>query len=82
MEKALDNFRDHRDHRDHRDFVNRCIQDRPVSEFLRLDVGDPGGVRKFAEFLGKEPPQDSFPQLNATSDLRSKGIGMGSVIGR
>jgi hypothetical protein len=53
----------------HRDFVLNYFRDRSPAEFLVLDVSDPIGFRKLADFLGKVAPQDALPHFNKTADI-------------
>ena len=48
----------------HREFVLNYFRERSPAEFLVLDVRDPVGFRKLANFLGKAAPQDAFPHVN------------------
>jgi Sulfotransferase domain len=48
----------------HRDFVLNYFKDRPPGDFLILDVRDPIGFRKLAEFLNRTPTQDALPHYN------------------
>ena len=53
----------------HREFILKYFEQRSGSELLILDVSDPIGFMKLADFLGKIAPQDSLPHLNKTDDL-------------
>lgn len=50
----------------HRDFVLRYFNERPSDQFIALDISDPVGFKKLANFLGKNAPQDAFPHYNKT----------------
>lgn len=54
---------------EHREFVLNYFRDRAPSEFLILDVRDPIGFRKLADFVGKAAPQDALPHYNQTISL-------------
>ena len=54
----------------HREFVLNYFKGRSPGEFLILDVRDPIGFRKLADFLGKTALQDAIPHINKTDDLR------------
>jgi len=56
----------------HREFVLNYFRDRSPGEFLILDVSDPVGFRKLADFLGKAAPQDALPHYNKTDDAAAK----------
>jgi hypothetical protein len=57
----------------HREFVLNYFKDRPLGDFLILDVRDPIGFRKLADFLGKTAPQDAIPWYNRTGELTPVG---------
>lgn len=52
--------------RKHREFVLSYFADWPADRFLVLDVREENAFQKLAEFLGKAPPQESFPHANRT----------------
>jgi hypothetical protein len=54
------------DFRNHRDFVMNYFEGRLGTDFIILDIRDPKGFRKLAEFLGKPSIQDKFPHYNKT----------------
>jgi hypothetical protein len=54
----------------HREFVLNYFKGRSPKEFMVLDVRDPVGFRKLANFLGKAAPQDALPHQNRTDELR------------
>jgi hypothetical protein len=53
----------------HREFVLNYFRDRSPGEFLILDVRDPVGFKKLADFLGETAPQDALPHCNRTDGL-------------
>ena len=55
----------------HRQFVLDYFGNRSPKEFLVLNVRDPAGFRKLAEFLGKAAPQDALPHSNRTDELQA-----------
>jgi hypothetical protein len=50
----------------HRQFVLNYFKNRSSKEFIILNVKDPVGFKKLADFLGKVAPQGAFPHLNKT----------------
>lgn len=51
--------------REHKKFVMEYFKDRE-DVFLILDIKDPMGFRKLADFLGKKSIQNHFPHFNKT----------------
>jgi Sulfotransferase domain len=58
----------------HREFVLNYFRDRSPREFIILEVSDPIGFRKLADFLGRTAHQDALPHYNSTDDL-ARGLG-------
>lgn len=54
-----------KEYRDHKKFVLDYFRGRE-DDFLILDIKDPIGFRKLADFLGKKSIQDHFPHFNKT----------------
>jgi len=50
----------------HAEFVREYFRDAPADRFIELDVRDPEGFSRLAEFLGKSTDRKSFPHHNAT----------------
>ena len=50
----------------HAEFVRDYFKDAPPDRYIELDIRDPHGFRKLANFLGKSTDLESFPHHNAT----------------
>ena len=48
----------------HEKFIQSHFKNRPETDFLTLEIQDPKGFSKLAEFLGKHAPRDDFPVWN------------------
>lgn len=48
----------------HAVFIKQYFKERGNSHFIALDVRDPEGFEKLGSFLGKTPPNSSFPHEN------------------
>lgn len=64
IDRALEGFRAHKK------FIDEYFKDFPDDRFIRLDVKDPEGFQKLADFLGKDCDRKSFPHFNETALFR------------
>lgn len=58
--------------RNHKAFVLDYFKDRHGKDFIRLDIRDPNGFEKLADFLNKESIRNDFPHFNDTTKLYGK----------
>jgi len=63
LEKELNSFRKHKE------FVLEYFAGRS-DDFIILDVKDPTGYKKLADFLGKTTSREAFPHFNETKAMR------------
>ncbi len=60
LEKAFKGYKNHQD------YVLNYFQNRSQKKFINLDITDPKGFKKLAQFIGKETDRESFPHYNKT----------------
>lgn len=64
IERELKNFRNHKA------FVFDYFENRSTEDFVILDVRDPLGFKKLADFLGKDTNREDFPHFNETHAMK------------
>lgn len=59
--------------RNHKAFVFDYFENRDNEDFIILDVRDPVGFKKLADFLDKKTDREGFPHFNETKTMKVKG---------